>query len=492
MAHAAEATQKLPVRDPNRYSLRPIFLNWPLSEPGLDGADVFDARDLASYDLIFFDPYHFAVDHELWKDSIELSEGQYISIDEQGLLKFLAIARKATEQLQKAVEKGATLVIRARIPNSHLSVRKRSTVGTSSYTSSVISSFFWLEPIVGKFSMRISNAQTIRYRDSRHALKRVMGDCAVVCRQTQEALSTGRRRVVATAGGSDQPAITKVSFENWRGSVYFVPEFQIQGETDKLIRAMIKEREATTDFDDHPDWMRTYDSHVGSLISRKYSTESVDEQIAALEKQRSVILSHQQTVNQLGDLLHDHGPEFAAAVESALGILGFNLNPGKFTSGSGFFDGVLAGDRTSQVLVRYVATPNSHIGVPEVEAISTALASHQLEVAPKSILVFNPFSGTDPMMRQQWLETEVVSAARRDNICLLPSYELFVAAYYLLGRWDSESIQNVTFALRRDLLECDSLFQLNRIKYAVDMPTIPALARLASNQPTLITPTGDE
>jgi len=489
MTQATLQTQRIPTRDPKRYSLRPIFLNWPVAEPGLEQSDLFDAQDLQSYDLIFFDPYRFAIDHRLWKDSVDLSEGQYVSVAEQGIVKYLSEARKATKQIQAALAEGSTLIVRCRIPNSHLSVRKRSSVGTQSYTSSVISTFFWLEQIIGKYSLRSSVAQNLRYRDTRHAFKKVMGDCAVICRQTQDSLSLGCQRVVATAGNGDQAAITKVTYDEVPGSVYFVPEFQTSHESDKLIEALIKDREAPTGDDtERPQWMNQFDGEINRLIQLKFGTDKIDDQITVLEKQRSVILKQQQSVRQIADLLFDRGTDFASAVMAAARTLGLevpNIQPG---DGIGEVQCGLKGDRTSQVYLCYHATADRSINILDLDVVLSSVASHQLEVVPKILLVFNPHAPVAPQKRTDWITNEVVAAARKNNICLLPSYELFVAAHYLLGRWDSETIQSITFSLRRDMLECDGLFQLNRIKYGMDVPPLPALEKLHASPPPLIAP----
>ena len=122
-----------------------MFVNWHVSDERIEQCDLLDGTDFSGCRIIFFDPLGFAVKHGLRSNQHDISEAEYIACSEDAFMRYLAGIKAVSRHIKTVLENRGILVLRSQIPNSQFKIRKKSSVGSQSYTESVVSKIFLLE-----------------------------------------------------------------------------------------------------------------------------------------------------------------------------------------------------------------------------------------------------------------------------------------------------------------------------------------------------------
>ncbi|MCK4373409.1 MAG: hypothetical protein KAW61_09680, partial [candidate division Zixibacteria bacterium] len=235
-AQVRKGAEKTPNTDGTPSKI--LFINWPTDQQANHHCDLLAGHDFSDYSIVFLDPLEFAVAHGLRSNCQFLSESEYISYNEREFSRFLTGIKRASESLKELLHKGGLLVIRSQIPNSHIKVRKRSSAGSGSYTESVLSAFFWLEDILGKYTFNSCRVKAIRFVAPGDPLGKPFARAGVDCVQTQDFIEKGQRHVVAAGGPYfKDPVVSRIVCDDWRGLVYVIPKFRVLHEERMLVEA---------------------------------------------------------------------------------------------------------------------------------------------------------------------------------------------------------------------------------------------------------------
>jgi len=445
-----------------------IFLDWPQEVGSLPQASLFDETDLSQYDIVFFDPYQFALAHGLRSKSKRTGEVEYVDQGEREFLKYLKQVKAASESLQKFLKKDGLLVIRAHIPKSHIKVRKKSTASVRKYTESVISAFFWLDEIIGRCSFQDCVSKFIKYRQEDHPIKEGFGDCVVESFQSQASIGKGHVNIIGVGGSSGKsPLITNVSYGSGRGQIYFIPRFMVKDETLKLKQVFEKIAATGVHRLIRPSWLSYYEEQIKDYNPHRTEIERIDLEIENLMERRSALTHQVDDVSLLTHLLHESGARLLDAARVALRKLGFDAVDSTRDSNHKQLS-VRVNNQSNQKLVIRLAGPCVE-AVPhsEVDQLVDALGEYTAQVSVKGVLVGNGMASHPPDKRDTGFDSESIETARRYEICLLPVYDLFTAASLILSRHRNDNIEMIKAAIRKDIVECDGLYAINRPKYGI-------------------------
>ncbi len=445
-----------------------MFVNWPTQDAVTPFCNLLDGIDFSKQKLVFFDPLRFAIMNRLVAPEADISDVNYASFEERDFVRYLGATRRAAESLQKLLDAGGLLILRSNIPKSHIKVRKRSTAGTRKYTESVISSFFWLEDILGVYSLTYCQAKTLRYTKTKTPLLHVFGKSGVHCQQTLNSASKAQLEVIAVTSGSvNSAAISKLTFEGNSGQIYMVPQFLVKGETEKMIEAFRQIAASTQSGSLRPSWLGYYEKQVKDFSPFRPMIDKVELDTEALKKQMATLVRKQEVYDGLPQLLFESEAELELATRTALEVLGFVCVNPPTGDKTPTFEIHAAEDRGSRILVRSVFTETGPVLGGHVIMLQTALEGRTSAVKAKGMLVGNAARYARPEQRQSWFDEKAIEEAKSSDICLMPSLVLFTMDLYVMTRHDADNLEGLRNSLRRDIIECDSVFILNRKKYAI-------------------------
>jgi hypothetical protein len=100
-----------------------------------------------------------------------------------------------------------------------------------------------------------------------------------------------------------------------------------------------------------------------------------------------------------------------------------------------------------------------------VDSFKKIVDQQNSKASTKGVLIGNADRGRPPLERSVWFDDECLDLARQSNICLMPSDELFTIVSYLIKKAESKNLDDLKASICRDIITCDSQFELNRKKY---------------------------
>lgn len=444
------------------------FISWALKTEGVEQFGLLDNKDFSNKKLVFFDPMQFAVSAGLWEPKRDLAESAYVSFDTNKFRQYLEGARTASAHFQTVLKSGGMLIIRGNIPKAFIKVRKRSSAGSTKYTESVISTFFWLEEILGSYSVQSCNATTLKYHMLKNPLNRIIGNVMVKGVQTVLSVGNGKLESIAGSGASlNTAAVSRVTFETHPGQIYFIPEFVIKDEHIGLMQAFEQIYRTKDSGAAKPVWLKYYQDQLRDYSPCKPVLAELDLKIKALRKQEAVLLCKQAENDGIADLLYETNPELEAATRIALEVIGFECTPNTSGAVLAAFEAKPIGEKSQRLMVRTVSTEKGGVKAEQADRLYDAIQVSLSAIESKGALVGNPDHSYQPEKRTSWFEDACIERAKEHHICLMPSLVLFTVAIYILTRTNDSNIEDIKFSLRRDIFECDGLFVLSRKKYAI-------------------------
>jgi hypothetical protein len=209
---------------------------------------------------------------------------------------------------------------------------------------------------------------------------------------------------------------------------------QFVGEVVQLDKVLRSEGERTPP----PDWARA-EGYV--LEEEKRLAKALDENtaaIATLEGERTQMLGGLEAAGRLKGLLYENGNPLEDVIIEALNILGFKAKP--LREGDSQFDSVFVSPEGARLLGEAEGKNDRAIQVDKLDQLERnireefSLASNT-EYA-KGVLFGNGFRLKPPAERGVQFSDKCVLAAKRSNIALVNTCDLFPVAKYLREHTD--------------------------------------------------------
>jgi hypothetical protein len=445
-----------------------MFVNWQVPDERIEQCDLLDGTDFSGCRIIFFDPLEFAVKHGLRSNQHDISEAEYIACSEDAFMRYLAGIKAVSRHIKTVLENRGILVLRSQIPNSQFKIRKKSSIGTQSYTESVVSPFFWLEEYLGKYSFNYCSLKTIRFLVRNHPLRKAFGGSAVNLLQTQTKIGEENVEVIAAGGlAFKSPAISRITFDSMPGQIYLIPQFIVKQEHLHLMDSFRRIAERKALGIDNPKWLDEYEVQLEGLNPFRSELDKLDREINTLEGRKQEILEKMEATMRLVDLLVETGLGLASAARTGMDTLGFECSQVGISEDGHTFDVLLKGKDARRAVIRAASADSGPIPVSEIEKLAETIESRKLKVKPKGILIGNASRLAPPTERDEWFDPECLDLARRHDFCLFPAFEMYTAVCNVLHRYQSKHIEEIKLSLRRDIIECDTFLVLNRKKYGL-------------------------
>lgn len=451
-----------------RADLKVMFINWPVPDDSAESCDLLEGTDFSDYGLAFFDPLEFARAHGMRSKDKNISAVEYVSCSEEAFKRYLGGIKTATTSIRELLNNRGVFIIRAQIPNCQFKIRKRSTVGTHNYTESVVSPFFWLEEYLGKYSFQYCNLNTIKFVARNHPLRKALGGYPVNLQQIQTSVDIGHSEVIAASGiGSKSPAITKVSFDHIPGQVYLIPEFHVEMEHVHLVDAFMRVVQKKSFGFETPKWVEAYEVQLKSINPFTEELERLDREINTLESEKNALLEKIEATMRLIDLLVETDEDLTAAARTAMHTLGFRCLETNAETADCTFETLSEQGTGRNSIIRVASTDNGPVGVDELEELKDFIENQNAKPRPKGILIGNASRLVPPTERSKWFDSDCIEKAQHDDVCLLPSYELYMAAFLLLSKLESPHYEEIRTSLLKDMIDCDTQFSINKRKYGI-------------------------
>jgi len=443
-----------------------LFVNWSTKGVPYDSCDLFDEKPFGDYDIVFFDPLEFAIQAGFRTNTTDIAEMEFVSLTETTFLTYITEVKSATISIRNLLKNGGILVIRSQIPNTELKIKRKSSVGSRQYTESVVAPFFWLEELIGTYEFPYLHQRNLRFVERNNPLKKVFGGVPVNCVQTQNRMSRGKAEPIALTHPSPKyPAISRIHVDGCEGHIYFVPRFIVRNETDLLCDAFSRVKRQKLHNLGRISWMRPFESDIETINPYTPEIERIDREIDTLKRLKGETLTKSESTCRLLDLLVEKGTELELATASALELLGYSCAESFGVGDLPAHNAMVKEDRIYRLLVHTAMNEREPIGAEELEVLIECLKNLDESSAPKPILVGNTCPSVNPNERLSWFNEDCVSLARRHDICLLPSFELYKAASYILRNATGDYIEDTRASIRKDFYNCDSIFRLNAKRY---------------------------
>jgi len=443
-----------------------LFCDWEIESKDFERTDLFNLPELNKYKVVFFDPMNFAVKNNFRKNVINLWARENISLPETAFQEYVARTKAAVDQIRNFIYGGGILVIRATLPNSHITVRKKSSASGIQYVKSVISPFFWLEEFLGKYSFQHTSETKLRFLDEENILYRFFKNTTVKCQQTQNIIPKGKTEVIADSGKqSPLPIITRVTFAPKKGELFFIPEFIVKEECRLLAEAFIQIADDAAIQTLRPNWLINYEKELALASQYAQAIDEINFEIEKLKRKKASLLHKKDESEIYADLLYKSDEELLKVTKKSLRLIGLiSPEPPSYIK-KAKFDFYYRDKLAPHIVGQVVSTEEGPISFDLFEQFLEKLDSCKLKREDKAIFVANADFLTDPAKRREWFDEKIIVKSKAREICLLTTSELFIVACYLLGRSNSSSGKAIKESLKKDLLTCDAVFRFNQRKF---------------------------
>ena len=448
---------------------RVVFINWPVQDGAYVSCDLTDGTDFSGAKIAFLDPLEFAVRHGFWTDRENIGNSEYTSFSEQQFKQYLRGVKLASQTLQLFLERGGMLVLRGNIPNAHIKVRRRSSSGSQTYTEAIVSSFFWLEEIIGGYSLQYCRQRTIKYQRRIHPLKKAFGECEVACLQTLHGVAKGQLETIATPGSSVArgAAVARIDLSPLSGQVFLIPQFIIPQEHVRLVEAFSQLAGADLAVGNRPAWVDDVEDDLDRISPYPAKIEQTERHIQALKRQSQGFRQNHGEILAPRRCAVRGQRGVAHSVHIALQLLGFEFSrqdhgPGNETCQT----------KIDKDTIRRADCPHDQPrrrggrGRP-CRRITVGGRIEQSQGHAEGDSGRKCLPGAAPSFRNSCFELEAITEASQADFCLMSTDELFEAVRYVVSRLGSDQMENIAASLRKDIIDCTGEFRLNRKKYAI-------------------------
>jgi hypothetical protein len=445
------------------YDDKVTFVNWNAAREDYDVCDIMDGSDFSDSSIVFLDPLQFAIDHGLWNDEKSVSKIDYITLEDEDVPRYLVGLKLAADTLRRLLDNGAILVLRSNLPNSHIKVSKKSSASQSTYTQGLVSSFFWLEELVGGFSFNYCNHKRLKFLLKEHPLAREFDGDEISCYQTLNSIGHGKMEVIASSGAS--PAVTKIIFQDVPGRVYLIPYFQVENETDRLVEVFRKVLHSPDSATVKPDWVNTHSVRLSRINPYPTLMERIDKQIEHLQALHDEYANERRQIPRLVGLLYQNYFEMQPVVHMALGRLGFKVVPESISyTGETFRIHHKEDEKSCRAMVRVADADKTPIAQKEVQELIDSLDGTHERTRPKGILLGNGERLRPIEQREIWFEDEAIDLAAAHQIALVPTPRLYQAVCFVLEHMNDEDIDERLQAIRDEILNTVGMYSAARCR----------------------------
>jgi hypothetical protein len=451
---------------------RAIFINWRSDSEHYIEKDLFQIDNLTDYGIAFFDPLNFALENNLRENSYDLSLAEYVRFDKDHFMTLMSNIKRVTDIFNNFFNNDGILVVRSNIPNSHIQVRKSAIKGTQKYTESVLPAFFWFEEFIGRFSFSYHLCNSMEFIERNNALCRKFAGEPISCWQSQDIISKGKVTVLGRGGqNATLPVVTMVSLLTQRGNIFFIPEFNVADESQKLVEAF---SEITVGRDEgllKPGWLGTFEKELEINNPYEQDIYNLITKIEMYNKQKVTLLNkHHEILNLIG-LLYKDGENLALSVLNGLKFLGFQCNDKRLKVESSDELAYMIKNGQEKALVIVIDTKTGPMTPEMFDRINSIVDSLTGANTYKVIVVANTDCTISPDQRPASFPDEVLEINAATQYCLISTPVLYDIVTYLWYKSKSELFQTIQASLRKDLLSSIGEFIIDERKYLVNRTT---------------------
>lgn len=443
-----------------------LFCDWDADTGDFDSNTLLEVSNLNQYDVLFFDPHGFTLNNGFRESRSDLRLADYKSYSDTQFLAYLAKIKALTEQLHKFLDSGGIWVIRSILPNSSIKVRKKSSAGQGRYTESIISFFFWLEEFLGTYSFQYSMGNVIKFNSQQNPITQAFRDIPVEYVQTQDRISRGTVEILAgTQGPMSLPVLTRISYGQNQGEIYFIPKFLTVDEHVRLAKTFSAIAWEIEFGPYKPNWILDYEDRLTNVNPYVSELSQLDKQIKKLSETRTVVDREREKIQSVVGLLYNTGDNLVELVKIAMIQLGFSFPNPPVAVIKSCFDFYARDEQARQIVGLAVSAENGPVPSEDFERLREEISCCQLMDKPKGIIIANAAFALQPEERGHWFAVDMVEQAEAAECCLLSTYDLFRMVCYILSKTDSAQMDAVKRSLQKDIIECCGTFKLNEKKY---------------------------
>ncbi len=447
---------------------RVLFCDWNDTPDKAERTTLFDLTDLSEYDVVFFDPFQFAVNTDLRTNTEEPYKAEYFPYSEDELRTFVAETKLGVEVICDFVIAGGIFVVRSTFPKSFIKVTKKSIASAISnkYTESIVSAFYWMEEFLGRFACEYSIEHSFSYIAPRSRIYKVFGQSPAesICAVT---LNRAKYQYIIAESPHEpyHPLIYTVSGKQGLGETYIIPKFLIEDESQKLADVFTDMHKNKKSGVDYPFWVDKYEQQLNRINPFNRQVIAIDNDIEDLKRKRSRVFQQSEDIRELLQLVYGSGEDLHYAVTKAFEILGFQFPAVPETIKHVGFDMYMRSDNSPNIVADIYSSEKYALSVNTFNKTFDKVDECKREDKPRVIIVANAVNTVIPNKREREFADDVIGANLTKGYCLLSSVKLFDLACAVLENQDSPNIDIMQESIRQDLLESTGEYEADVRKY---------------------------
>lgn len=395
-------------------------------------------ESLRDYDIVLFDPSFPYEEREHFT-----AGGSCLSIE--GARRIKSAMHHWSTELSDALQVGKTVFI-------ILSEEKKDLAAVSStldkkqrlFQTSSINSY---EVLPIRINVRNTKGKQIRVVDSAYkglyeALKEVAQYKAIIVTEIGEKIYTANDGAIVGA---------VVEFDNMPGKMVLLPYFNLNEydkstteewlkETLNISRAIVNQLIALDDFlrkgrcqTPSPEWI---DSIVRPKKSAKIdeTIKTIEKKIEALEQEKEAELKSKDSLLEFSSLLYENAKSLETAIENSLRLLGYKVE--NYRNGDLEIDHIIISPEGMRMIGESEGKDNSAIDISKFRQLESNINEDferdDVDAPAKGILFGNGFRLTIPEKREEQFTQKCLTNAKRLNVALVRSADLYKTIVYVL------------------------------------------------------------
>ncbi|MEZ4972434.1 MAG: hypothetical protein R2820_03955 [Cyclobacteriaceae bacterium] len=214
-----------------------------------------------------------------------------------------------------------------------------------------------------------------------------------------------------------------------------------------------------------PDWVFNNEYQLASVLKIKRDIKITDDKIQKLSLLSNSLKSDLDRELELTDLLYETGKPLENAVTKGLKLLGFKAE--NYDDGELELDQVITSPEKARFIGECEGKDNKAIDIAKLRQLSDAInedfEKQDVREEAFGLLFGNPQRLIQPNHRTETFTSKCVAAAKRRNIGLILTSELFVVCQYLSSHNDKKFAKRCREAIR------------NGLGQKIDLPEVPTL-----------------
>ena len=316
----------------------------------------------------------------------------------------------------------------------------------------------WFESYIGKLRFNYHKGSTLKIVDKDFLHPIVLEEATTSYKQSLKLLKTNTFKTVAT-NRLEEPILYYSNIKGKNGKIIFVPFFNTPNENQELVN-WVKyywENKHVKDnyYEPPPSWINNFNRKINEFSIIEQEINTIEKIIETKETEKDKLTSDKFQITKFSNILFSKGKiQLEKNVLKSLSLVGFNVpKKEKFKDKYDFH--IELSERIIAV-GEITGTDNSPIPTKKFAQLLKWSNSHLLDEEKKGILIGNAYRELPPATRKEAFPPDLIERNKKQQFCLLTTYELYKIVCFILNNNPSDEIKK---EIQDSILSCNDVYE---------------------------------